>query len=163
VKPKLLIAIATGIALGAAGLSVRAWPWTQDMSVTPVVRPHAQPRTPPDGVVAIDGQRVWDRNDADTRLKNPLPATDAVRAEGAALFGAYCAVCHGSTGEGGGPVASYYKVMPDLTGADVQQYSDGWLFSVITEGGLDMPAQAEALSLDERWAIVHHIRSLGQP
>ena len=162
-RDRLLVISLSGIILTAAGMSLLAWPWTRDMAITPAVPPHAQPRVPPPGVVAIDGERIWDRDDADARLKNPLAVTPGVQAEGAALFAIYCAVCHGDGGQGGGAVASYYRLMPDLSGVEVQKYSDGWLFSVITEGGLDMPAQAEALSPRERWAIVHHIRSLGQP
>ena len=162
-KHRLRVIFICGIILSVAGAALLAWPWTRDMAITPAVSPYAQPRVPPVGVVAIDGERIWDRQDADTRLKNPRAATPAVQAEGAALFAIYCAVCHGDTGQGGGPVASYYRLMPDLRAAEVQAYSDGWLFSVITEGGLDMPAQAEGLSPSERWAIVHHMRNLGPP
>jgi mono/diheme cytochrome c family protein len=36
--------------------------------------------------------------------------------QGPALFGAYCAVCHGQDGKGGGPMAKFLKVTtPDLT------------------------------------------------
>jgi mono/diheme cytochrome c family protein len=143
-------------------MSLLAWPWTRDMATTPAIPPQTQPRVPPPGVVAIDGERIWDREDANARLKNPVELTPQVREQGAALYNAYCVVCHGSGGMRG-PVGGYYRVMPDLAGADVQQYTDGWLYSVITEGGLDMPAQADALSPRERWAVVHHLRSLATP
>ena len=43
-------------------------------------------------------------------------AADYVAMSGQALYGRFCASCHGMTGRGDGPVASSFKVeVPDLT------------------------------------------------
>jgi mono/diheme cytochrome c family protein len=154
--------IVLGILLGA-GVSLLAFPWSRDMVSGPAVMPQTLPRTPPPGVLAIDGMRIWDRTEANEKLVNPLTATPPVLAEGASLYAINCAVCHGAGGQGDGQLAKHYRIMPDLSHPFIQAYSDGWLYSVVTEGGLDMPGHAEALSPRERWAVIHHMRSLGEP
>jgi mono/diheme cytochrome c family protein len=47
----------------------------------------------------------------------PTQAVKVKPPDGAALYVAYCASCHGRTGRGDGPVAEYLKIPPaDLTG-----------------------------------------------
>jgi mono/diheme cytochrome c family protein len=152
-----------GILIGLTGVSLWAFPWTRDMVDSPAIRPQSESRTPPPGVVTIDGVRVWDRTEADSKLVNPVEATPQVLSEGAALYAVNCAVCHGAAGGGDGTIASHFPGMPDLTVPAVQEYTDGWLYSVIREGGFNMPSQAEALSPRETWTIVHHVRSFGRP
>ena len=41
----------------------------------------------------------------------------------------------------------------------IQNYTDGRLYTVLHKGGSNMPPYAEALSVDERWAVVHFVRS----
>jgi mono/diheme cytochrome c family protein len=113
--------------------------------------------------VAVDGVRLWDRTEADSRLLNPRAATPEVLAEGAAVYAINCAICHGSTGRRDGVLAEHYPTIPDLSAPAVQAYSDGWLYSVVREGGFNMPSQAEALSPSETWAVVHYLRTFGQP
>ena len=130
------------------------------MWVGPVVLPHTLPMVPPDDVLAVDGPQIMNRLDARAKLSNPLPASAAVLARGAELFRIYCAACHGVTAGGDGIVAGHFRRMPDLNAAHVQNYADGWLYTISREGGFNMPPFAFALDVDERWAIVHHIRTL---
>jgi mono/diheme cytochrome c family protein len=81
--------------------------------------------------------------------------------EGAELFRIYCAICHGADGAGEGQVSEYFRRIPDLTALYVRQYPDGRLYTVIRAGRSNMPGYAESLGVDERWAIVHYIRTLG--
>jgi len=47
---------------------------------------------------------------------NKVPAESTPADSGKAMFGAYCASCHGLDGKGGGPAAAALKVQPvDLT------------------------------------------------
>ena len=140
--------------------SLSAFPWIRDMWVGPVVLPHTLPLNPPDDVLSIDGPQLMNRIDARDKLQNPLPASAAVLAEGAELYRIYCATCHGTDARGDGPVAEHFRRMPDLTAPNVHNYADGWLYTIIREGGFNMPPFAASLSVNERWAVVHHIRTL---
>src|SRR5690606_3083048 len=71
---------------------------------------------------------------ADRVLKNPIPATDAVLAEGKVLYERYCQHCHGATGEGDGKVGSVYKGVPNYTSDAMKNLSEGHIFHVITFG-----------------------------
>ncbi|NIQ08997.1 MAG: cytochrome c, partial [Gammaproteobacteria bacterium] len=75
-----------------------------------------------------------------------------------------CAGCHGVRGDGSGEWA--YRVTPrprDLTSARVQNRSDGFLFSAISDGliGTPMLGWKDQLSQRQRWQIVGYLRHLG--
>nr|NIV29562.1 c-type cytochrome [Anaerolineae bacterium] len=89
-------------------------------------------------------------------------ATAQVLEEGAELYGIYCEVCHGGDGGGEGPVAEYFRRMPDLSAPYVKRYQDGRLYTIIRQGGFSMPAYASSMSVNERWAVVHYLRTLGE-
>ena len=130
------------------------------MWVGPVVLPHTLPLTPPAEALPIDGLRRMNRIDSRDKLTNPSRATPNVLTSGAELYGIYCATCHGIAGEGDGPVGEHFRRMPNLTTPNVQNYADGWLFSIVREGGFNMPRFGPDLSENERWAVVHHVRTL---
>jgi mono/diheme cytochrome c family protein len=72
-------------------------------------------------------------------------------------------VCHGTTGEGNGPVAPFlvsYKPA-NLISDIVQSKSDGSFFLTISEG-LEgrMPALNENLTVSERWDVINFLRTL---
>jgi mono/diheme cytochrome c family protein len=118
---------------------------------------------PPPNTLGIGHPQVLDRVDAEDQLTNPLPASAEVLAQGRLLFETYCAVCHGTDGRGTGPVAKHFPTVADLGAAQIQEYPDGALYSIVREGGSKMPGYAETLSASERWAVVHVVRSLGRP
>jgi mono/diheme cytochrome c family protein len=107
------------------------------------------------------------------KLKNPLPATPQTVAEGKAAFSHYCVACHGLDGQNTGvPFADRMAPpVPSLASAEVQEYTDGQLKSVIDDGvwPSGMPASRGMLSDEEVWSIVMFIRhlpkagSLGEP
>jgi mono/diheme cytochrome c family protein len=87
-------------------------------------------------------------------LAMPLLAED-----GAALFKAKCAMCHGPDGSGQTPVGKSLKVR-NLGSADVQKQSDEELMKTILDGKNKMPANKGKLSEAELKALVAHIRTL---
>ena len=98
--------------------------------------------------------------------RSPTGFTAAAIAEGATLFAAHCAVCHGAEGRGDGPAAAALPVRPaNLTQEHVWGHSDGELFWWITDGyqerrqGRVMPGFAEVLSEDERWAVIDFLHA----
>ena len=97
---------------------------------------------------------------------SPVDLADpAVIQRGSLLFAEQCVSCHGISGQGTNMADTMGHTetgVIDLTGAHAQQRTDGDLYGVVTEGvpGADMPAFDIALSDDQRWAIVAHIRQL---
>jgi mono/diheme cytochrome c family protein len=94
-------------------------------------------------------------------LENPLPFNQKSIDEGKKHFGFYCALCHGSKGDGLGPVGqSFYPLPRNLRSPQVQEKSDGFLFSVISYGQKRMPPLATTVAQRDRWLIVHYLRTL---
>ena len=151
--------LATALLICTTGGSALALTWIRDMWTGPVVLPQTEARLPPEESMATDGERLLNRRQA-RAIPNPLTESAAVIAEGAALYETYCALCHGGDGRGNGQLASFYGRMPNLTMPYVLNYPDGFVYSIIREGGRNMPRFADALSVDERWALVHYLGTL---
>ncbi len=87
-------------------------------------------------------------------------------AQGAVLYPAHCASCHGAQGRGDGPAASSLPVPPaDLTAGHFWAHGDGELFWWLSQGieaprgGLAMPGFADVLTEDQRWALIDWVRA----
>ena len=97
-------------------------------------------------------------------MKNPLPLTPQIVAEGRAHFADHCAGCHGNDGKGGGMGKQMYPKAPDMTLAATQSLSDGELFSIIENGvrltGMPGFGNGTAASAHGSWGLVHFIRHL---
>ncbi len=132
------------------------------MEVQPSIGYREGPRLlPPEGSVPITGVEVPPNGSLPT---NPVPVTDASLARGQVLFNIHCAVCHGETGQGDGPVASYFKPpasdVADLTEPRITKQEDGLVYLAITQGFQGMPALAENLTPRERWDVINYLRTL---
>src|SRR5262249_45462613 len=142
----LLIIIAFGGVL-ALNVGLR---WSHDMFYTQRVMTGEMVFSMPPGSVARAGGELYypkeAREEAATR-KNPVAATPASVAKGAALYAIYCTPCHGSSGKGDGLVAAKFVSPPDITSSDLQKTrTDGYWHSYLSVGGAVMPAFGEALS-----------------
>ena len=81
-------------------------------------------------------------------------------------FNVHCAICHGTSGRGGGADAAYgmvgaygLSVAPsNLVTPEMQAQPDGQLFNTITNGVRTMPAYAHQVKVQDRWAIVAYLR-----
>ncbi len=105
---------------------------------------------------------AWVAPARQARQTNPIPESPEVAARGREIFRQECASCHGRLGHGDGPRAANLDTkVSDLTTSALQAQSDGTLFWKITEGRGDMPSTRADLTDEERWIVVHHIRSLG--
>ena len=149
----------SAIFVWAAGSSVLALSQIRDMWTGPVVLPQSEHRPPPERSMATDQARQLNRRQA-RDLPNPLANNPATIAQGAKLYQSYCTLCHGELGRGDGQLASFYRRMPDLTMQHVRNYPDGFLYTIIREGGRNMPRFADALSTNERWALVNFVKTL---
>jgi mono/diheme cytochrome c family protein len=97
---------------------------------------------------------------AGRELTNPFSPTAEHLARGAQVYANHCAVCHGKTGAGDGPIIPKYPNPPAYTSAQSKNRPDGALFHVITVGRKDMPAHAAQVSAEDRWKAILHIRKL---
>jgi putative copper export protein/mono/diheme cytochrome c family protein len=87
-------------------------------------------------------------------------------AHGQALFMQHCVVCHGPDGDGDGPAAGGLRIRPvDLTQPHILAHTDGEMYWFMThgvddpEGGRAMPAFADALTTEDRWALIDYVRA----
>ncbi len=95
-------------------------------------------------------------------LPNPIDPTDESILMGAGLYAANCALCHGETGEGDGPLAEGLEQSPsDLHEGHVQENTDGALFYIISHGKSEtaMPPWEDVLTEEERWQVVNFLRT----
>ena len=99
--------------------------------------------------------------EASEKLRNPVQATPASVEHGRESFQIYCAPCHGPDAKGKGPIAKKLRTPPDnLTEESAQEQTDGYVYTVIGQGGTTMPPQAEGLSPRDRWDVVNYLRGL---
>lgn len=100
-----------------------------------------------------------------------VPASPALIAKGKELFAVNCATCHGADGDGKGQAAYLLDPKPrDLTAGlfrlvstknMVAQPEDTYRAITFGMPGSSMPPW-DRLSEEDRWALVHYVRSLAQ-
>lgn len=100
---------------------------------------------------------------AGRELKNPYLASAEVLARGQVAFTRYCSPCHGTGGLGDGLVTARFPIPPSLLAEHAQGLPDGQIFHIITYGQGLMPAHGSQVQPEDRWKIVHYIRSLQHP
>ena len=159
----LLVLSVTACAPADTPRDPEARTWIRNMWTGPAVLPQTEARALPERSLAVDAPPVMNRREARTRLTNPLEETPAAIAEGKVLYDIYCAICHGDAGHGDGELAPRYRRMPSLTARHVLNYPDGFVYAIIREGGRNMPRFGDALSVGERWALVHYLGTLRPP
>ena len=79
--------------------------------------------------------------------------------DGAALYKAKCASCHGADGSGQTAVGKSLKLR-DLRSAEVQKQTDLELTKVISGGKGKMPPFGKTMSTDDIAAVIAHLRTL---
>ena len=72
----------------------------------------------------------------------------------------YCSVCHGNLGLGDGVISQYGFQIPSYHNTKILSQTDGEIFHTITYGKNTMSGYKKQISLDDRWAIVYHLRVL---
>lgn len=135
---------------------------------TPAVRPHENPiLIMADDIVPVSGGEAQYRLADPLTLTSPFDAKDAqVLHDGQALYFTFCQQCHGPNHDGQGTVGQSFAPLPtDIRSARVQALADGVLFHHISYGVPDpkgrQPALATTILAEERWKIVHFMKSLG--
>ena len=83
----------------------------------------------------------------------------AANPDGAAIFKASCAMCHGPDAAGQTPMGKTLK-LKDLRSAEVQNKTDAQLIKTITDGKGKMPAFGAKKTPAEIAAVVAYLRTL---
>ena len=121
---------------------------------------------PPEGTVPVEdrsfpfGADEAEAIRAGPELANPVPLSTDVMVRGADAFASKCLVCHGPAAEGDGPIIGRFPNPPNLNAENARMYPDGRIFHVITRGQGLMPSHAVQVLPQDRWAVIHYLRSL---
>jgi mono/diheme cytochrome c family protein len=135
-------------------------PWSWDFFTQPSHKAQEEKARPmPEGTVPVKGKFLEiDSMSEAGKVRNPVRVTKVSIERGRNRYKIYCAVCHGRTGRGDGPVGKKYVPPTDLTSSYVQTKDPGEIFYAITYGGLGiMPRYADALTPEDRWHIANYI------
>jgi len=100
-------------------------------------------------------------------IYNPFPITDAGLARAQPLYNVYCGICHGEKGDGNGylvdeenPNAVYPAAPANLLDSAYVYASNGQIYHAIMHGKGVMGSYADKIGYEERWQVIHYIRSL---
>ena len=99
------------------------------------------------------------------KLKNPVAADEKSVAAGKQIYQRHCAVCHGSSGNGGSGSDISPPAPSLISGKWKHGSSDGEIFTVIKEGvppDFSMEPWGDRLKDEEIWNTVNYIRSLAK-
>lgn len=125
---------------------------------------------PPNGSVPYYYEDTEDeRNRAIAEIiENPFPITEAGLARGEELYNIFCGICHGEKGDGLGyiydneknPNAKYIAAPANFLVEPHINASNGRYYHAIMYGKNVMGAYKDKISYEERWQVIHYIRSL---
>ncbi len=100
-------------------------------------------------------------------VANPYPITADGLVRGKELYTIYCGICHGEKADGNGYLVAEenlnvkYPAQPAiLTSDEFVNASEGRYYHSIIYGKNVMGGYADKLSYEERWQVIHYIRSL---
>jgi len=97
---------------------------------------------------------------AGQNLRNPIVYSEDIVKEGKELYGMFCVHCHGKTGQGDGSIVEREKFPPIPTKfSESLELAEGKMFHTITYGKGLMGSHASQLNQDERWKLIHYIRT----
>lgn len=97
-------------------------------------------------------------------VNNPFPITKAGLDGAKPVYDIYCGVCHGVKADGQGTMLAATDKYPsqpkNLIGDDIIAAGNGRLYFAMMHGKNVMGGYADKLSFEERWQVIHYIRSL---
>jgi mono/diheme cytochrome c family protein len=172
-------AVALVLTIAAAGCGSkseqRGYEYMPDMTVSvpydtfarnPVTKTGMTQQVPvrgtiPRGFLPIHYARTpEDAERAGRELSYPRPPDAAAVEQGKRQYETFCAVCHGASGDGDGPLVPLIPNPPAYSSERVRAMPPGRLFHVVTFGSGRMPAYASQVPAADRWSIVAYVQTL---
>lgn len=132
-------------------------------------------RTPVDGTIPFQTNRenlinvfpypypnTPEGYEASASLKNPIPFSEEVLAEGKKIYTNFCVHCHGVNGQGDGGAGKKQAILipPSYNSDQLKNLPEGKIFHSITWGKNAMGAHQYQISKVDRWKLVHYVQSL---
>ena len=158
-KRILLVILLAPFAAGGCQLK-QGWPWFRNMYDSQAPQPQEDARMLPEGTLPTEGGELAGapaaREDSIGR-EGTGPAAGAEE-RGKALFEQFCAVCHGRDAKGLELTEDFFT--PDITDESYLDYPDEDLYTLLIEGGLNMPSYREELAPRDRWLVIDYLRTL---
>ena len=97
---------------------------------------------------------------AKANLKSPMDTlTIKEKEKGKELYGIYCAICHGESGNGKGKLVTNEKFLGVPSYKD-REITKGSVFFVITHGLNSMGSHSSQISQKERWMVTDYVMEL---
>lgn len=96
---------------------------------------------------------------AKANLKSPVASTPENLEKAKALFDIYCAICHGTAGDGKGKLVKQEKILGVPSYAD-RPITEGSVFHVQQYGLNSMGSYANQMSAHERWLVSAYVMKL---
>lgn len=127
-----------------------------DMAHTAAVKAFTSPmRMPPAGTVPHEA--ILESPDGKA---NPLAVTPETVVRGKFVYENNCLICHGTQGDGDGPLIPKYPNPPPLSSQRVLGLSSAELFRIITTGKGEMASYAAQVTSLDRWKVVMYVETL---
>lgn len=121
----------------------------------------AEPPEMPAGTIPVSGGSELIKAFQPDALRNPLPGTRDIQEKGRMAYHYFCIACHGQHLDGNGTVGQSFAPLPThLKAPYVREQGDGRLFYRISFGYKRHPPLAGTMSEEDRWAVIHYIRSV---
>ncbi|MBI2918699.1 MAG: cytochrome c [Chloroflexi bacterium] len=162
------IALALGLVASACA-STGAYPREvfTEMHYTQSYRSQEPPRLKPAPLsVPITGRAVEPATFLEAQeTANPVPLTAGTMERARALYAVNCAMCHGAQGRGNSYIATLFgqagTTPPvDFASDRVKARNPGQVYWFLTVGLGNMPPFGKLLTSEERWLLVHYVRSV---
>lgn len=98
-------------------------------------------------------------------VQNPFPITKEGLDKAKPLYDIYCGICHGEKGDGQGwlvamPDSKYPAQPKNLISDEMISAGNGRYYFAMVYGKNVMGGYTDKLSFEERWQVLHYIRSL---
>lgn len=97
----------------------------------------------------------------DTLKMMPVELSLSLLKRGRERYDIYCGPCHSRVGDGKGiMIQRGYVPPPSFHDERIRDFSDGYIFHVISHGVRNMPGYRYQIPVEDRWAIVAYVRAL---